>query len=63
VSSVQASPAEALVNVAVREGEVLVMGLTREPLALSAQTAERLAQRLMDAVAVAKGQHPGRALG
>lgn len=39
------------------------MGLTREPLTLSAQTAERLAQRLMDAVAVAKGQHPGRALG
>ncbi|MBS0409854.1 MAG: hypothetical protein JSR86_08060 [Proteobacteria bacterium] len=63
MSSVEASPVEALVNVAVREGEVLVMGLTREPLTLSAQTAERLAQRLMDAVAVAKGQHPGRALG
>ena len=61
--SVEASPVEALVNVAVREGEVLVMGLTRAPLVLSAQTAERLAQRLMDAVAVAKCQHPGRALG
>jgi hypothetical protein len=63
VSSASAlpQPAAPSVNVAVRDGEVLILGLTHEPLALSAQTAERLAQRLMDAVAVAHGQHPGRA--
>ncbi|MGA0601001.1 hypothetical protein ACO2Q3_09895 [Caulobacter sp. KR2-114] len=63
MTAVPVSPSSAIasVNVAVRDGEVLILGLTHEPLSISAQTAERLAQRLMDAVAVAHGQHPGRA--
>ena len=53
--------AELSLNVAVREGDVLILGLTGEPLALTARSAERLARRLLDAVALARGQHPGTA--
>jgi hypothetical protein len=41
--------AEFPLNVAVREGDVLILGLTGEPLALTARTAERLARRGGDA--------------
>lgn len=63
MSALPASPSSAYpsVNVAVRDGEVLILGLTHEPLGISTQTAERLAQRLLDAVAVARGQFPGKA--
>ncbi len=64
VTALPASPqpsAISSVNVAVRDGEVLILGLTNETLSISLQTAERLAQRLLDAVTVARGQIPGRA--
>jgi len=47
--------------VAVREDEILILGLTHAPLSISPQTAERLAKSLMDAVAVSRGQIPGAA--
>jgi hypothetical protein len=47
------------INVAVRDGEVLILGLTHEPLRVTPQVAERLAKSLMDAVAVSRGQIPG----
>jgi hypothetical protein len=62
-SALPPSAAEPSVNVALREGEVLILGLTGEPLALTARTAERLARRLLDAVALAQGRHPGEAPG
>lgn len=63
VTAVPLSPSSAIssVNVAVRDGEVLILGLTHDTLSISLQTAERLAQRLLDAVAVARGQMPGKA--
>lgn len=64
VSSELSPPAaEPSVNVALRDGDVLILGLTGEPLALSARTAERLARRLLDAVSLARGRHPGQAQG
>lgn len=61
MTAVPVSPPSAIssVNVAVRDGEVLILGLTHEPLSVTPQTAERLAKSLMDAVAVARGQFPG----
>ncbi|HEX7760991.1 MAG TPA: hypothetical protein VF459_15905 [Caulobacteraceae bacterium] len=61
----KSGPAEAerFVNVALRDGEVLILGLTEEPLAVNGRTAERLARRLLDAVALARGQHPDQTSG
>lgn len=62
VTAMPASPsAIPSVNVAVRGGEVLILGLTHDPLSITPQTAERLAKSLMDAVAVSRGQLPGSA--
>jgi hypothetical protein len=55
-SAAQGDPA---FSVALRDGEVLVLGLGGAPLVLSAPAAARLARRLFDAAALARGLHPG----
>ena len=49
---------EAPLNVAVQGDRVLVMGPNGEDIVLSVRAAQRSAQRLLDAVAVAEGRIP-----